>query len=293
MMKDELVRAVACDGGIRVISAVTTELVSKAVKIHGCLPTAAAALGRMLTAGSIMGSMLKSEDDSITIEIAGKGPAKSVIAVAYPEGKVKGYIGNPKVDIPTNSKGKLDVGGAVGRDGSLTVIRDMGLKEPYVGQVPITTGEIGDDLAYYFAASEQTPSVVALGVLVDKDLSIKAAGGFIIQLMPDCDKEKIDMLEDRMKNITQVTSMISSGMSAVDIIKDIFKGEDVKILNEITPEFYCNCSRERVERALISIGEKDLREIYEEGKTEELKCNFCGKDYKFTHEQIGSILENV
>ncbi|MBA5851211.1 Hsp33 family molecular chaperone HslO [Clostridium sp. cel8] len=292
-MKDKLVRAVAYNGNIRIISATTTELVDKAIKIHGCLPTASAALGRMLTAGSLMGTMLKSESDSLTIKIAGGGPAKSVIVVAYPNGNVKGYIGNPKVDLPPNDKGKLDVGGAIGREGNLTVIRDMGLKEPYMGQVPIVTGEIGDDLAYYFAISEQTPSVVALGVLVDVNLSIKAAGGFIIQVMPGSEEGVADIIEDKMKNVSSVTDMIVKGMDAEDIIKNIFGDVDVNILDKLTPKFSCNCSKERVERALISIGKKDLQEIYDDGKTEELKCNFCGKSYEFTHEQIGELLKNI
>lgn len=292
-MEDRIVRAMAQNDSVRIISAVTTNLVNDAVKIHGCSATAAAALGRMLTAGSIMGTMLKSEDDSLTIKINGGGEAKGVIVVAYSDGSVKGYIGNPNVELPPNSKGKLDVGGSIGKNGNLIVIKDMGLKEPYVGQVPIMTGEIGDDLAYYFAVSEQVPSAVAVGVLVNKDFTIKASGGFIIQLMPDCDEDTINFVNDRVKGISSVTSMIINDMDAKDIIEHIFSGSDLKILDQIRPSYKCNCSRSRVERALISIGREELQKIYDDGKTEELKCNFCNKSYKFTHEQIGKILELV
>lgn len=292
-MDDKIVRAMALNNNVRILSITTTYLVNEASKIHKCSATAAAALGRMLTAGSLMGTMLKSENDSLTIKISGGGAARGVIVVAYPDGSVKGYIGNPKVELPPNSKGKLDVGGAVGTNGNLVVIKDMGLKEPYVGQVPIVTGEIGDDLAYYFTVSEQTPSAVAVGVLVDRDLTIKAAGGFIIQMMPDCEENTVNFVMDRIKKISSVTDMIVSGMDAGGIIRNIFKGTDLKILDEIHPVYKCNCSREKVERALISIGAKDLKEIYDDGKTEELNCNFCSKSYKFTHEQIGQILKSA
>ncbi|WP_446897609.1 Hsp33 family molecular chaperone HslO [Clostridium sp. LBM24168] len=290
-MDDKIVRAMALNDNVRILSTTTTHLVNKAVKIHKCSATAAAALGRMLTAGSLMGSMLKSKNDSLTIKISGGGAAKGIIVVAYPDGSVKGYIGNPQVDLPPNNKGKLDVGGAIGTNGNLVVIKDMGLKEPYMGQVPIVTGEIGDDLAYYFTVSEQTPSAVAVGVLVDTDLTIKAAGGFIIQIMPDCEEDIVNLVTNKVKNISSITDMIVNGMDAQDIIKSIFEGSDLKILGEINPLYKCNCSRERVERALISIGIKDLNEIYDNGKTEELHCNFCNKSYKFTHEQIGEILK--
>ncbi|MCH3962808.1 MAG: Hsp33 family molecular chaperone HslO [Clostridium sp.] len=292
-MDDNIVRAMALDNNVRIISTTTTQLVNEAVKIHKCSATAAAALGRMLTAGSLMGTMLKSENDSLTIKISGGGAARGVIVVAYPDGSVKGYMGNPQVELPPNNKDKLDVGGAIGTNGNLVVIKDMGLKEPYVGQVPIVTGEIGDDLAYYFTVSEQTPSAVAVGVLVDRDLTIKAAGGFIIQMMPDCEENTVNFVMDRIKNISSVTDMIVSGMDAGGIVKTIFKGADLKILDEIHPVYKCNCSREKVERALISIGAKDLKEIYDDGKTEELNCNFCNKSYKFTHEQIGQILKSA
>lgn len=292
-MKDKLVRATAKGGEIRIIAAITTELVNEGVKIHKCSATAAAALGRMLTAGSIMGSMLKSDKDSLTLQISGGGEAKGVVVTSYADAHVKGYIENPNVDLPANSKGKLDVGGAVGKNGNLTVIRDMGLKEPYVGQVPICTGEIGDDLAYYFTVSEQTPSAVGVGVLVNKDLSIKAAGGFIIQMMPEADDLTADLVTYRLQEIPSVTSLIEKGMSVEEILEFIFEDMDLKILDSVHPVYKCDCSRERVEKVLMSIGSKDLKSIYDDGKTEELVCEFCNKSYEFTHEDIGKILESV
>lgn len=290
-MADKIVRAMAQNGDIRIIAAITTELVGEGVRIHNCAPTAAAALGRMLTAGSLMGSMLKSESDSLTIKISGGGEAQGVIVTSYSDGHVKGYIGNPQVDLPPNEKGKLDVGGAIGKNGNLFIIRDMGLKEPYVGQVPIYTGEIGDDLAYYYTVSEQTPSAVGLGVLVDKDLSISAAGGFIIQMMPGANELVADLITYRLQEIPSITEMISKGMSIEEILNFIFDDMDLKILESMEPSYKCDCSKERVERAFISIGEKDLQELYDEGKEEELKCHFCNKSYKFTTEYIGELLQ--
>lgn len=292
-MADKLVKATASDGNIRIVAAITTELVDEAVKIHNCAPTAAAALGRMVTAGSLMGSMLKSEKDSLTLKISGGGPAKGVVVTAHADASVKGYIGNPSIDLPANDKGKLDVGGAIGKNGNLVIIRDMGLKEPYVGQVPIYTGEIGDDLAYYFTVSEQTPSAVGLGVLVDTDLTIKAAGGFIIQMMPGASELVADLVTYRLQEIPSVTEMIVKRMSIEEILSYIFEDMDLKIHEDMCPTYKCDCSRERVERALISIGKKDLQELYNEGKTEELKCHFCNKSYEFTNEQIGKILKGI
>ncbi|QAT41088.1 Hsp33 family molecular chaperone HslO [Clostridium sp. JN-9] len=289
-MADKLIHATAKDDKVRIIAAITTELVNKGTKIHSCAATASAALGRMLTAGALMGAMLKNEEDKLTLKINGGGQAGNIVVIAYADTHVKGYISNPSIDLPLNSKGKLDVGGAIGKQGNLLVIKDMGLKEPYVGQVPIVSGEIGDDLAYYFTASEQTPSAVGVGVLVDTDLSIKAAGGFIIQLMPDCEDLAADLITYRLQEIPPITTLISSGKTVEEIAEYIFEGMDLKILDSVKPVYSCDCSRERVERALISIGEKDLKSIYDEGKTEELKCHFCNKSYLFTHEQIGELL---
>ncbi len=290
-MKDKIVRATAQNGDIRIIAAITTNLVSEGVKVHNCAPTAAAALGRMLTAGSLMGAMLKSESDSLTLKISGGGDAQGVVVTSHADGHVKGYIGNPQADLPPNEKGKLDVSGIIGKDGNLFIIRDMGLKEPYVGQVPIYTGEIGDDLAYYFTVSEQTPSAVGLGVLVDKDLSVSAAGGFIIQMMPGANELVADIITYRLQEIPSITEMISKGMTIEEILNFIFDDMDLKILEDMEPSYKCDCSKERVERALISIGEKDLQDLYNEGKEEELKCHFCNKSYKFTSEEIGELLK--
>lgn len=290
-MKDKLVKAVAHNGDVRIIGAITTDLVNKGVEIHKCVPTAAAAFGRMLTAGTLMGAMLKSDKDKLTIQINGGGIAKGVVVTAYPDAHVKGYIANPNAELPTNSKGKLDVSGIIGKNGDLTVIRDMGLKEPYVGKVPIYTGEIGDDLAYYFTVSEQTPSAVGLGVLIDTDLEVKAAGGFIIQMMPGSDPLMADVITYRLQEIPSITDMIAKGMDIEEILKFIFEGMDLKVMESITPKYQCDCSREKVEKALISVGKKDLRQIYEEGKDEEIKCSFCNSSYIFSHDDIGKLLE--
>lgn len=290
---DKMIRATAQNGDVRIIAAITTETVQEGAKLHNCTPTAAAALGRMLTAGTLMGALLKNESDSLTLQIAGGGEAKGVMVTAHSDGSVKGYIGNPEVDLPLNHLGKLDVGGAIGKEGNLKIIRDMGLKEPYVGQVPIYTGEIGDDIAYYFTVSEQTPSAVALGVLVDTDLTIKAAGGFIIQMMPGASEYIADIITYRLQEIPSVTSMITKGMSIEEILQYIFEDMGLKIHEDLKPEYRCDCSRDRVERALISIGQKDLTELYEEGKSEEILCHFCNKAYVFTNEDIGKLLKEI
>lgn len=290
-MPDKLVRAIAQDGNIRIFGAITTELVNEAAKIHNCAATAAAAFGRMLTAGSLMGAMLKSEKETLTLQISGGGEAKGIVVTTYSDARVKGYIGNPEVDLPANEKGKLDVGGAIGRNGNLLVIRDMGLKEPYAGQVPIYSGEIGDDLAYYFTVSEQTPSAVGLGVLVDTDLSIKSAGGFIIQMMPGANELVADLITYRLQEIPPITELINKGMTIEQILEYIFEDMDLKILESLTPRFHCDCNREKIEKVLISIGKKDLEEIYQDGKSEEIKCHFCNSSYIFKNQDIGNLLE--
>lgn len=289
-MGDKLIKAMACDGHVRIIGATTTDLVNEAMNIHKASPTAAAALGRILTAGSLMGSMMKNTKDKITLRIDGNGPAGGVVVTGCSDASVKGYIGNPKVDLELNSKGKLDVGGAIGKNGDLIVIRDMGLKEPYVGRVPIYTGEIAEDIAYYYTVSEQTPSAVALGVLVDTDLTIKSSGGFIIQMMPDADELLADVITYRLEEIPSITTMISQGKSIKEIITYIFEGMDLKFLYETKPEYKCDCSREKVEKALISLGEKELDNIIKDNKTEEIKCEFCGKEYNFSPEDLKKLI---
>lgn len=289
-MADRIIKALANNGQVRIIAAYTQELVNTGVKIHDCAPTAAAAFGRMLTAGAIMGTMLKSEKDVMTIKINGNGPIGSIIVTAYNNGRVKGFINNPFVDLPANKQGKLDVGGAVGKDGSLIVIKDMGLKEPYVGQVEIYSGEIAEDIAYFFTVSEQTPSAVALGVLVDKDGTIKNSGGIIIQLMPGADEMLADLITYRLQDLGSLTSNFSNGKSLEDILNFLFDDMDLKILEELEPKYECDCSREKVEKALISIGREELTKLYNEGKKEELKCNFCNKIYEFTKDDIEKLI---
>lgn len=288
---DKLIKATALNGDVRIIAAVTTKLVNKGVKIHECAPTAAAAFGRMLTAGALMGSMLKSKEDSITIQISGGGEANGIMVTSYADAHVKGYIGNPAAELPANQNGKLDVAGIIGLDGSLTVIKDMGLKEPYVGQVPISTGEIGDDIAYYFTVSEQTPSAVGLGVLVDTDYTVKAAGGFVVQMMPEADEMAADLLTYRLQEIPSITEMISNGKSVEDMINYIFEDMQLNILESTVPEYRCDCSKEKVESAFISIGKEELEKIYDEGKTEEIQCHFCNKNYLFPHDEIAKLLQ--
>lgn len=290
---DKLVIGTAANGNVRVLGAITTDLVNEAVKIHGCSQTAGAAFGRMLTAGALFGAMLKNEKDAVTLQINGGGPIKGVTVTSYAGAKVKGYVNNPTVELPLNPKGKLSVGEAVGKDGTFTVIRDLGLKEPYVGQSPIYSGEIGEDIAYYFTVSEQTPSAVGLGVLVNPDLSIKASGGFIIQMLPGADELVADLLTYRLEEIPPISELISDNKSIEEILEYIFEGMDFKIGEEMTPSYTCDCTEEKVERVFLSIGEKDLKEIYEDGKTEELQCHFCGKKYAFTNDKIGELLKSL
>lgn len=290
-MQDKILRATIQNDMVRIIGGVTTNLVSEGVELHDCTPVASAAFGRMLTAGAILGCTLKSSDDVITTKINGNGEIRGITVTAHSDGSVKGVIGNPYVSRPLNSKGKLDVGGAVGTDGLLYVIKDMGLKNPYVGQVPIRTGEIAEDFAYYFTVSEQIPSAVALGVLVGKDLKVQAAGGFMVQMMPGASDLLADLITYRLQEIPPVTTLINEGRSAEELLEYVFKDMDLKILGEISPKYKCDCSREKTEKAFISIGKKDLTEIYNEGKTEEIVCNFCNKKYHFTHEQIGELLK--
>ena len=291
-MQDKIVRATAKNDMVRIIAGITTNLVNEGARVHDTTPVASAAFGRMLTAGALMGSTLKSKNEVITLKINGGGEVNGITVTAHDDGTVKGVIGNPYIDRPLNEKGKLDVGGAVGTNGMLYVIKDLGLKDPYVGQVKIQTGDIAEDFAYYFTVSEQTPSAVALGVLVDKDLSIKAAGGFIVQMLPGADELLADVITYRLQEIPPITTLISEGKTIEEILEFIFEGMDLKILDSINPEYKCDCSRERVEKALISIGKDDLQELYDDGKSEEIVCNFCNKKYEFTHEDIGEILKN-
>ena len=289
---DKLVRCISTDGTLVIMAAETTDMVEKSQQIHKTSAVTSAALGRLLTASSLMGSMLKGETESITLRINGGGPSGTVMAVSDSFGNARGYVQNPVVEIPLNEKGKLDVAGAVGTDGSLTVIKDLNLKEPYVGQIPLVSGEIAEDITSYYAISEQIPSVCALGVLVNPDLSIKAAGGFIIQLLPTALDDTIDAVERCISGIPSVTSMLCDGLIPEDICKKVLGEFDLDVLDTSNPKYKCNCSRERVEAALISTGVQSLEELSAEENTE-VCCQFCEKKYNFSGAEIKRLLQSA
>ncbi|MBQ7794472.1 MAG: Hsp33 family molecular chaperone HslO [Clostridia bacterium] len=292
-MSDKLVRGQSIDGAIRVFVAVTTELAERARQIHQSMPVAAAAMGRTLTAVAMMGAQLKNETDSVTVQFAGDGPLGKIVAVTDSDSRVRGYVENPFADLPLNKKGKIDVGGGVGR-GRLSIVRDLGMKEPYVGQVPIVTGEIAEDITYYYAKSEQTPTAVGLGVLVDTDYSIKASGGFMIQLMPFATDEVAEKLEKQVRELPSVTDMITSGMTAEDILFRVCDGFSMIMENNaVTPLYECKCSKERMERALISIGREELEKIIEEQGEAELCCQFCDAKYTFDKSELQALYERA
>ena len=290
-MEDRIIRGIAKDGKIRFFAAITTNLVEKARQTHNCTPVAAAALGRMLTACSIMGIMMKNDKDTITVQINGKGETGPIVTVGDNKGRVKGYISNPDINRSLNDKGKLDVGGAVGKDGNLVVIRDMGLKEPYIGQVPIVSGEIAEDITYYFAVSEQVPSAVSLGVLVDTDNKVISAGGFIIQMLPDADDFLRDIIEYRLDEIEPVTKTIAESGNAEDILKEVLDGMEIQVLEEYTPSFNCECTKEKVEKMLLSLGKVELKKIALEEEKTEIICHFCNKKYTFTSDDLKQLIE--
>ena len=288
-MNDYIIRATAANDQIRAFAAVTTEMVETAREHHNTSPVATAALGRLLTAGAMMGSMMKGEKDVLTLQIKAGGPLQGITVTADSQGNVKGYVGNPDVCIPANSKGKLDVAGAVG-PGFLTVIKDMGLKEPYSGQVMLQTCEIAEDLTYYFATSEQVPSAVGLGVLMNKNNTVRQAGGFIVQLMPFAEEEVISRLEQNVQKINSVTNLLEEGHTPESLLEKVLEGFDVQINEKMDTRFRCNCSKERVAKALISIGRKELNEMIQEGKPIEMNCHFCNTNYNFTVEEPKEIL---
>lgn len=289
---DKLVRCISVDGTLVMMAAETTDMVEQAQQYHQTSAVTSAALGRLLTASSLMGSMLKGDNDSVTLRLNGGGPAGTVMAVSDCWGNARGYVTNPVVEIPLNSKGKLDVGGAVGTDGFLTVIKDLNLKEPYIGQTPIITGEIAEDLTSYYAISEQLPSVCALGVLVNPDLSIKKAGGFIIQLLPTALDDTIDAIERCISDIPSVTQMLSDGMTPEEICHRVLSEFELEVLDESHPVYKCNCSKERVEGALISTGLETLKELELEEKTE-VNCQFCDKKYVFSGSDIAELIKKA
>ncbi len=291
-MSDTLTKAISKDGFFKITAVVSTETVNQAQKLHQTGPTASAALGRLLTAGLMMADELKEESASLTLQLRGDGPLGILAAVADANGGVKGYVAHPEADLPLKENGKLDVGAGVGK-GFLSVIRDLKMKEPYIGQVPIQTGEIGDDLAYYFMQSEQVPSVVGLGVLVDRDYSISSAGGFLIQVMPGCDEKSLTKLENSLQGLMSVTEMLSQGMNGEDIIKYLMLGFETEILKTVPVEYRCDCGRERMERAIVSLGKKEIQGIIDEQGEAEIVCQFCNKGYLFDKEALGSMLERA
>ena len=288
-MNDYIIRATAANDQLRAFAAVTTEMVETAREHHNTSPVATAALGRLLTAGAMMGSMMKGERDVLTLQIKAGGPLQGITVTADSQGNIKGYVGNPDVCIPANSKGKLDVAGAVG-PGFLTVIKDMGLKEPYSGQVMLQTCEIAEDLTYYFATSEQVPSAVGLGVLMNKNNTVRQAGGFIVQLMPFAEEEVISRLEQNVQKINSVTNLLEEGHTPESLLEKVLEGFDMQINEKMDTRFHCNCSKERVAKALISIGRKELNEMIQEGKPIEMNCHFCNTNYNFTVEELKEIL---
>ena len=288
-MNDYIIRATAANDQIRAFAAVTTEMVETAREHHNTSPVATAALGRLLTAGAMMGSMMKGEKDVLTLQIKAGGPLQGITVTADSQGNVKGYVGNPDVCIPANSKGKLDVAGAVG-PGFPTVIKEMGLKEPYSGQVMLQTCAIAEDLTYYFATSEQVPSAVGLGVLMNKNNTVRQAGGFIVQLMPFAEEEVISRLEQNVQKINSVTNLLEEGHTPESLLEKVLEGFDVQINEKMDTRFRCNCSKERVAKALISIGRKELNEMIQEGKPIEMNCHFCNTNYNFTVEELKEIL---
>ena len=289
--KDYIVRESLANDSVRAFAISSTHLVAEARERHRTLPVVTAALGRLLSAGAIMGSMMKGDKDIVTVSLKGDGPAGYITVTADSHGHVKGFPGNPNVDIPRKYAGKLDVGAAVGR-GLLTVSYDLGLKEPYSGQVEIQTGEVAEDLAYYFTVSEQLPSAVGLGVMVDTDSSVKHAGGFIVQLLPDAPEDVIELLEKKLANLEPVTTMMEQGMTPEEMLLHIFEGVDIEFTERHDVKFYCDCSKEKVKRALAAISDKDLQDIVNDDEDIEVKCFFCNTAYKFSIADIKDILSS-
>ena len=279
------IRCITTDGTVSVTAIDATDIVNRAAEIHQTSAVTSAALGRLLCAASLMGSALKGRDDTLTLRINGGGPAGTVLAVSDALGNVRGYVQQPVVELPKNAKGKLDVAGAVGKDGFVTVIKDLGLKEPYVGRTPIVSGEIAEDITAYFAASEQTPTVCGLGVLVNPDLSIKAAGGFLVQLLPFAGENVIEKVEQSMQGLESVTAMLTRGMTPEDICRRVLQAFELDVLDTAEPVYRCNCSRARVEAALLSTGKAELQEMAKDAHTE-VKCQFCDKVYRFTPQEV-------
>ncbi len=288
-MKDYIVRATAADGQVRAFAAVTRQTVEEARRRHGTSPVATAALGRLLTAGAMMGSMMKNDSDMLTLKIRGDGPLGGITVTADSRPNVKGYVDVPDVMLPPKN-GKLDVGGAVGI-GMIQVIKDMGLKEPYCGQTILVTSEIAEDLTYYFANSEQVPSSVGLGVLMERDNTVKTAGGFILQMMPFAQDATISRIEENLKNVTSVTALLDQGYTPEDLLEELLGNVGLEITDKVPARFFCSCSKERVEHAVAGIGRKDIQDMIDDGKDIEVKCHFCNSAYQYTVEDLKRIVK--
>ena len=291
-MKDYIIKATAANAQIRAFAATTKETVEQARQSHDTSPVITAALGRLLTAGAMMGSMMKGEKDILTLQIRGDGPAGGLTVTADSQGNVKGYAIHPQVILPANAIGKLDVGGALG-NGMLSVIKDMGMKEPYVGQTALQTGEIAEDLTYYFAASEQIPSSVGLGVLMEKNNTVRQAGGFIVQLMPFAEESVISRLEENLKTLKPVTTMRDEVLTPEQILETVLAGMDVQFTEKTDTGFYCNCDKARVEKALISLGKKEINDMIKDGKSIEVNCHFCNHNYCFSVEELKQMVKKA
>ena len=291
-IENYVVRAIDKNKSFRVFIAKTTEMVEKARKTHDLTPVAAAALGRTITAGAMMGIMQKNEKDEVSIVIKGDGPIGGITVVAKKNGNTKGYVGNPRIPIELNEAGKLDVGKAVGT-GKLTVIRDYGLKEPYIGQSDLITGEIAEDLSNYYASSEQQPSAVALGVLVDKDLSIKASGGMIIQVLPNISEDDLGLLEHKISVMTPMSTLIEQGYTPEQILEGLFEDMGMELLEKVPVDYVCDCKRDRIEKALISVGKSELQDMIEKDHGAELTCHFCNEKYQFSESDLVEMINSL
>lgn len=292
-MQDQLIRGILKQGQARILMASTAQLVEQARLLHQPTPVCTAALGRLLTAACVMGAMLKSDTDRLTVTLAGDGPAGRLVAVGAPDGSVKGYVENPKVVLPMRADGKLDVGGAVGHHGRLSVVKDLGLKDPYVGQSNLVSGEIGEDLALYFTASEQTPSMVSLGVLVAPQGPVLSAGGVIVQAMPGCSEEVLSALEGKAPALADISRQLLRAETLDEMLKDLFGELEPEILGAIQPRWHCDCGRERIERALISLGRQELEEMIEQDGGAQVSCHFCNQSYDFTAAQLQALRDEA
>lgn len=291
-MQDYVVRAIAAEGSVRAFAASTTNIVREARELHSLSPVASAALGRTMTGAAMMAKLLKGEKDTMTIQVKGDGPLGGLVVITDPQSNVRGYVYNPDVDLPLNEKGKLDVSAAIGK-GYLNVIKDLGLREPYIGYVRLVSGEIAEDLTYYFAYSEQIPTVIALGVLIDPDENVAVSGGYMLQLMPGAEEQIIDFLENKVASLPPVTKLLSDGKTPEEILEIILGEKGLKITDTSPCSYRCNCSRERMERNLLSLGKKEIADLIAEQEGAETQCHFCNTKYQFTGEDLRNIMNSI